>query len=415
MRITRDFHPIRLPGLLLTASMLVSLSVGTTLGQDPAAPAADATSAESKYAEMRKSRDRVTQQWAERYYNLVKLQEWVSDKGTKIKAKYVSHDPELKSITLATAKGNGADRVLKEVTVPVERLNKTGQSRVKQIDAAQKKLDQLAAQPSESGQPQPIESAPAPETSPTEDRPARRTRPARAPRRETPTADAAPSRPASSGSSSTADDGSPDPLGFGELSPASPAAISAPGAPSATPVATTSAASARMTGFKPKDKAPWRTDYQAFVASVSADPSRGRAEASWAGVPALQEAANTVKKWEDFGSVGEDAHREIAQKFTDVGEFSWEATLAESDVSSGDWTDRLALPALPEPLTIDFVLDPDQDPGSWQNLKTGDRVRFIGRFMDIESGSDLVVAIRFPGQQSPTAATSESGSSGPDR
>lgn len=396
MRTTRDICLVRWPGFLLTASLFAAISAGAAFAQDAAAPAVDDSSPEAEYAEMRKSHDRLTQQWAERYYNLVKLQEWVSDKGTKIKARYVSHDPGLKSVTLEIARGNGPDRVLKEVTVPVERLNKTGQSRVKQIDAAQKKLDEIAAQPSESGQTPLVESPSEPEAvSSADDRSPRRLRPARAPRRETPSADASPSQPASSGSSSTADDGNSDPLGFGELTPTSSGAASSFATP---PSIIPSAAPARASGFKPKDKSPWRTDYQAFVVSVSADPSRGRAEAGWAGIPALKEAADTVRKWEDSGSVGEDAHREIAQKFADVGEFSWEATLAEGDTSSGDWTDRLALPALPEPLSIDFILDPDQDPGAWQNLKTGDRVRFIGRFMDIEGGDDLIVAIRFPGQ-----------------
>ncbi|MCI0332700.1 MAG: hypothetical protein L0228_05715 [Planctomycetes bacterium] len=130
----------------LSVFCLASLSLSQTLAQEQVPPAADATgetAEETSYFDLRRSKDRLTRQLAERYFNLVKLQEWSSDKGTKVKAKYVSHDADLKSVTLLVVKGVGAERTEKEFAVPVMRLNKTGQSRVRQIDTIRKKLDEL--------------------------------------------------------------------------------------------------------------------------------------------------------------------------------------------------------------------------------------------------------------------------------
>jgi hypothetical protein len=370
-------------------------------GRKEAPPATDGVPAnEPKYFELRRSKDRLTQQIAERYYNLVKLQEWSSDKGTKIKAKYVSHAADLTSVKIAVVKGYGAERTEKEVTVPVERLSKTCQSRVKQIATIQKKLDELIAggASGEPGQAQPSGDPGLPMSDergaePRRRRPPSQRSPATADREERE------GRTPAVADASIADDGEVDPLGFGEL-PANPAPATA--GPGITPLATLVAGAppadadpSQAKKAEPKDKDAWRTDYEAFRASLKVDASRAVPRVNWDVVPGLKEAVDEVQKWEDFGSVGEEEYRKIAEKFNAVGEFSWEATLTDADVSAGDWTERLNLPPLPEPLTIGFVLDTERDPGNWQSLKVGDKVRFVGRFVDIEMGSDLVVAIRF--------------------
>lgn len=147
------------------------------------------------------------------------------------------------------------------------------------------------------------------------------------------------------------------------------------------------------------DDAAWRTDYEAFRANISLDRSQRTTKVNWGELAALQEACDTVTKWESTGEVGDRALQEIAAKFAAVGEVEWQATLAEADTSAGDWTKRLALPPLADPLSIFFVLDEERPAGNWQKLNTGDRVRFIGRFVDFESGGDLIVAIRFPENQ----------------
>jgi hypothetical protein len=104
-----------------------------------------ATGPENKYVELSHSKDRVIKATAERYLNLVKFQEWGGASGKTQIAKYVSHDPDLKRVKLSVAKGTGKDRVLKEFDVEVEKLSKTSQARVKQIDVLQKRLDELSA------------------------------------------------------------------------------------------------------------------------------------------------------------------------------------------------------------------------------------------------------------------------------
>jgi hypothetical protein len=198
--------------------------------QEPEAPTTEAadTGSGDPYFDLRKSKDRVTRQWAERYFNLVKFQEWASDKGTTIKAKYVSHEPDLSSVTLLVVRGSGASRTEREVAVPVAKLSKSAQSRVKQIDITQKKLDELiaaGATAGESGQTpgQPGAEAGAPMideqgAEPAPRRPATRTRTARV--RDTTTAPAIPAGRTVK-AHSVADDGNPDPLGFAELAPTS--------------------------------------------------------------------------------------------------------------------------------------------------------------------------------------------------
>ncbi len=62
---------------------------------------------------------------------------------------------------------------------------------------------------------------------------------------------------------------------------------------------------------------------------------------------------------------------------------------------TGDWTTALNLPPLAEPMTIRFILDPERDPGPWQNRQSGDQVRFIGRFFEFPDANGITVAIKF--------------------
>jgi hypothetical protein len=104
------------------------------------------------YWDLSHSKDRVTKSMAERYIAMIKAQEWsdLSGKFTTI-ARYVKHEPDLSMVTIESGKGRGTDRVTKEITVPVDKLSKTCQSRVRQIDAMQKKLKELAAKSTEHG------------------------------------------------------------------------------------------------------------------------------------------------------------------------------------------------------------------------------------------------------------------------
>jgi hypothetical protein len=106
------------------------------------------------YFDLNKSEDRSIRATVERYIALVKVQEW-SDLSGKFKAvaHYVKHEPNLSTVTIAVMKGSGADRAAEEKTVPVDKLSKTCQVRVKQIDLLQKKLKEMSAKAGPNGSP----------------------------------------------------------------------------------------------------------------------------------------------------------------------------------------------------------------------------------------------------------------------
>jgi hypothetical protein len=125
-------------------------------GADPNAPAPPPPGVDKYYWDLAQSKDpkdRLVKSHAERYLNLVKVQEW-SDLSGKFRtiARYVKHDPNLTTVTIESVKGRGAERTTKEVTVPVDKLSKNCQSRVKQIDTMQKKIKEMAPpKPGENG------------------------------------------------------------------------------------------------------------------------------------------------------------------------------------------------------------------------------------------------------------------------
>lgn len=152
------------------------------------------------------------------------------------------------------------------------------------------------------------------------------------------------------------------------------------------------------------DRTKWRTDYNAFLANFQPDAS-GKFDLS--AVKELKAAVEEVVKQEADGDVGDEELAVRAKLFEAVGEITWETTQAEADVPGGDWTARLNMPPLPQPLSIGFFLD-EAKPGNWQQLKTGDRVRFTGRFVDFVDG-DLEVEIQFPDE-----AGGQAGAAGSD-
>lgn len=210
----------RIHSVVLGVGLLFALAVQVAVAQEaPAtdAGAAAATPTDKSYHDLRRSKDRATRQWAERYFNLTKLQEWGSAKGTKVKARYVAHAPDLSTVTLARQQG-------KDVTIAVNLLDKTSQSRVRQIAATQKKLDELIAEGAKTESDQPGETAISEPTPPIVEEPGiESATPGLPPQPDREAAPVEPPRAPVPTVSSTADDGSSDPLGFGEL-PEIPAA-----------------------------------------------------------------------------------------------------------------------------------------------------------------------------------------------
>ncbi len=92
------------------------------------------TDAERLYRDIRDSGDREIQPLGQRWYGLVKRQEWTDDSGKfTATARYVAHDPDLRWVTLRVERVVDGQRQYKDMNIPVERLNKACQSRVRQI------------------------------------------------------------------------------------------------------------------------------------------------------------------------------------------------------------------------------------------------------------------------------------------
>jgi hypothetical protein len=145
-RLLAMFWTFRLPLALLAALGAAATAVPAFAQQDALEATDDDSEEDSPYSELLRSEDRTSRMTAERYLTLVKLQEWNDSTGkSRVVAKYVEHDPNMAWVKILAVRGRGEDRVSKEITVPLARLSKTCQSRVRQIDTLQKKLDGLLA------------------------------------------------------------------------------------------------------------------------------------------------------------------------------------------------------------------------------------------------------------------------------
>jgi hypothetical protein len=376
--------------------------------QEP--PAAETATDEkpTTYFDLRQSKDLLSRQIADRYFNLVKLQEWTSDKGSKINAKYVSHADDLTSVTLAVARGTGAARVMKEVTVPTNRLNKTCQSRVKQIDTLQKRLDDLlakaAAEPADPAAPGYV--APDPGAPMLDDRgqqpPPRRVRQRSQTAATQQPAAAPPSAPTVSPS---ADDGSVDPLGFGEL-PAAPAAalpagLAQPptaGVPSPPPEAFPPAAEPPGVSAAPpsNDDEAWRTSYDAFRANFNITSGERGVDVDWGELEELRDVGKGIPA--EFENRKEPAPAVVA---LDLPEVQWEAIYTGLPSNGPQGVITFDVLPLPPPLRIEFRLsDPTGQLGGAEESKVlndnvGKRLRFQGK-LAMSSPKTIVVLVSKP-------------------
>jgi hypothetical protein len=401
-------------GSWLFAGLACVVFAGPSAAQ-PAAPASETPSGrETTYAEMRNSEDRTTQRFADRYYNLIRLQEWSNEKGTsKVMAKYVAHDPELKWVKLATVKGSGANRVVREVTVDVAKLNRACQSRVRQISVIQLKLDELAAA-------QPEGSATgAAEGSGEYGESGRMMASERGRGRygydsatgETPASEGAATVPDGGGESSAedavaeppsgADD--PDPLGFGELANEPP--LEAPTGFGVEP-GTADVPSAGYGRYNqqalaqagdPVDKSKWASDFAAFQANFTNEfNERGVPNLGWGELADLREM-NEAAEAHVVDSTA-DPTRQKANEIADrMGEVHWQLEYeAVVESPTGGQEVKFRLPELPPPLHIQFLIDERDDPQRWTALTPGTPIKLIGRVLILEPNV-ITVRVRLDG------------------
>lgn len=361
------------------------------------------TDAERTYREIRSSDDRRTQLMAERWYGLVRLQDWTDATGKyKTRAKYVEHDPDLAWVKLRVIQGQGANRVVKDVQVPVDRLNSAGQLRVRQIAFLQDKVREAVV----------AEQAAANDESASGPGAARQDE-AYAEPDEMQNGHGRDRRDAAEDSQPAMGDRPPLPavmppvpgagaVALGDSSP--PGAILSGERPVSAASGESSSASKPVAPPHLPDNDPWRTSYDAFRSNLLRTPEGTLANReSWAGMNLLQSLAppnqDVPYSSDEMDHAPTDALQPV-EALVDVGEFVWDATISSQVGPKVSWADVFQLPPMVEPIRIEFMLD-ERGAGHWQLFQVGDRQQFIGRFVGFRGPSVWVAAIRFPDE--PTA------------
>jgi hypothetical protein len=376
----------------LLAVFAICLAFSQARGQEgqpgfrpPGAPGA--TGPENKYVELSHSKDRVIKATAERYLSLVKFQEWGGASGKTQIAKYVSHDPDLKRVKLSVAKGTGKDRVLKEFDVEVEKLSKTSQARVKQIDVLQKRLDELSAAAAKSdgtgrlGGPE-GPGAPAGE---------RGAHPRNGQGPEG--ADAGPGAPPGPGATPPPagpevdpSASEPDPLGFAELPPVTPATAPAPpaGPGSLTPMSPAAGGPAPVPSKAGDavDRKQWRTNFAAFAAniSVAADPT-GKPAVDWGELRELREINDIVVAQRSPEPPARSPEAESPAAISErLGDMHWRIVVDKIEEAPGG----LVIPSfhpvdLPKPVEFRLALDDTENVRKWTGVRPGAVVDITAR------------------------------------
>jgi hypothetical protein len=413
-------------GWLLSVLVILLLG-GVAASQEPATETETEPAGEKDYHDLRRSKNRTIQRFAERFSYLVRTQEWTSANGkSKVMARYVSHTPDLKQVTLAVAKGSGANRATREVTVQVGQLDRTCQSRVKQIDTIKKKLDELAAKEEEEENAQPGAEASAygeygaPMTdergaepaeteeaagadSATSERGANQSGRYSAYSSAPPTGEASPTSGESTPPTPAPGASDPDPLGFGEIANETPPVDAADGS---VPQSATSRPYGRYSSGPPADPAggfatgepgridpsQWKTSYPAFQANFTTTPSDGREPTiDWGQLTELKSMHDTFVANQERG-INNEYGQATADASQQLGDVSWEAVfLGMTQSETGEQELQFDLPALPEPLKIRFV--PVDSPETWATMRPGQPLKFFGR-LDVNQPQEILVRVR---------------------
>ena len=392
---------------LLTA-LLFSAAIACPLVAQETAPATE-DAADKTYFDLRRSKDHATKQFADRYFNLVKPQEWTSANGnSKTTAKYVAHDPDLAWVKLATVRGTGANRTTREITVEVAKLNKTCQSRVRQIAVLQAKLDELVVAEKEREAESDSESGGGFDEIGNQPERMARERGGRAGRYGESEPSAA--EPAMSESEQAASDAvsseavvpdgsdEPDPLGFeelaGELAAAQTAENLAPTGGGRAAIYRRGGGGIPDAGSEGGsiDRTQWSTSYPAFRANLMASQGAGGALiVDWgelADLRQMNEATEAAAR--DRADPSRSGITEISDR---IGEVQWEGAFAGLGESNEGRREVLFdLPPISPPLKLRFFAD-EREIGPWEALRPGEQVRFAGRF-DIREPLEIQLIIR---------------------
>jgi hypothetical protein len=391
--------------LLFAFAIIASISC-TLVAQETTPSTDEPTSEELTYFDLRRSKDRATKQFADRYFNLVKTQEWISANGkSKVMAKYVAHDPNLTWVKLATVRGTGDNRTTREVTVEVAKLNKTCQSRVKQISVLQTKLDELAVAEKERESESDDESRGIygeGEGRGEEMASERRGRAGRYGEAESPPAEPAMSESMEQRGADAATseeivpDGSdePDPLGFADLANELAAAPTRenPGLTGGGRAALYARASQAGNDSGSIDRTQWQMNYAAFRANIMTSQGAGGALiVDWGELADLRQMNELAEaSTRDRSDPSRSGITEIVDR---IGEVQWEGPFASvGEASEGRREILFDLPPIATPLTLRFFVD-EREIEPWMALRPGTPVRFAGRF-DIRQPLEIQLIVR---------------------
>jgi hypothetical protein len=379
------------------------------------------TEAEQLYQRLRKTRAHKMELYAKRWLSLIELQDWTDATGKyRVKAKYLSHDENLESVTLRAVKGKGKDRVEREITVPVAKLSPQAQSRVQRIARFQPKLlkeleaaEQAAIEKEDSdefrpglnpefreeGRPDP---PPVPGRRPSDrGNPAARPPAARVPPR--------PGQPTEGPREPGVVQGVENPYGGTQWIGRDQLVTDSRFRNNQPPEFNTPGGPGQRTGQPPPpgepnlvDGSPWRTSYPELLRRIKVLEGDGQSpridltelglfgqqiERNWT---LMQSLAN-----QDVGTMLARSSEVLPEGV--VGEVIWEAFLVEPPKYPGSVV-SLDLPSPPEPVQFQFFADDKLETGNWKQFKPGDRVRFIARLGPMATKPTINFHIRLPDQ-----------------
>ena len=408
--------------------VLIAVFLASAGALSPSATGAEETEAEKLSTKLAASEQSADQALARRWQALVRQRQW-SDKSGKHKvfAKYVDHDPDLKWVKLLIVVKTKDKQSTREAQIDLAKLGKSEQTLVKQISLLKKKVEEAAA------------AAPAAEDAIAGE--------GAAPGAEDPFGRVGAARP---GELPPAVEGGELPQGAegGELPQGAEGAVLQPGLegrqlppgyegrglPPGAAIMPTPGDGAPGAGAPPEPEGPrdrntprlldgaaWRTDFNSFVANLSAAKGEdGKWAIEWGELADLKAAYQASYQMGHTLSKPGAGGMKFAQMFmaaqqhsmaaSRIGEVLWEMTISEPIAAGADGIKHDL--QLPEPLAITLVVD-DGDVGDFSRFQSGDRVQFIGRFYDLGGAGEaphFTLHVRFPDAQ---GSASERGGIGP--
>jgi hypothetical protein len=374
------------------------------------------TDAERDWKAIRNSEDVRTKVMAERWYNAVRQQDWSDTSGKfKVSAKYVAHDPKLAWVKLRVFRGTGKERQVKDVQIPLDKLSKTCQARVRTISVLAEKIAtakedeaEKAAEAESPGDPNDRSQYDEPEA----DKPRIDSGPMESGLAEMDPSEVMEGREGrrSRGRERAADRvavptnaGSPLPAALPPLPTTATAAASTPAAEQPAPPESAEAVAVDPAYIPPLDAAtpyfpdsdPWRMDYEEFRTAFEKDPDTGTIATPkrWAGVLNLQLFTPPEYLAADPASIDTTTVVEVP-RLAEIGDFQWQGSIVQPPAAEANWAEVLGLAPLPAPLKLELRLQGGGRDGAWQQLNSREPVRFVGRFIGYRGPYTWVAEIR---------------------